>query len=176
MFVRFYRFGIPLVALALAQPLSAQAPASVTLAASAQVINPVTIAATHTLDFGRTVSGSSKVVAPSATAAGRVEVSGVIGNTIVITMVMPASLKTAAADAISVTGWNFILGQSTTLTGASPIFFNGTTASTSASPDGVNGAMGKLYLGIGATVQTLASSPAGAYSGTGQVTAAYADL
>lgn len=175
MFVRLYRIGIPLVALALAQPLSAQAPASATLAVSALLINPVTISATRQLDFGRTVIGTSKIVAPNATGAGRVEVSGVAGNSITITMVMPANLKTATADVITVTGWNFMLSQNTTLAGAIPIFLSGTTGSTTASPDGTTG-MGKLYLGIGATVQTLAASPSGSYTGTGQVTAAYADL
>lgn len=175
MSVRLYRFGIPLVALAFAHTLSAQAPASAALVASAQVINPVTILATHSLDFGRMVSSTSKVVAPNATTAGRVEVSGVPGNSVTVTMVMPSALKNAAGDGIAITAWNFMLSSSSaTLAGATAVVFSGTTASTPVWPEGTG--MGKVYVGIGATVQTLAASPPGAYSGTGQVTAAYTDL
>lgn len=167
---------IALAAIAIARPLAAQAPESATLSVNAQLISPVTIGATRALDFGRLFANGSKTVAPNSATSGRIEVSGMSGSNITLSITMPSTLKTAAGDAISLSGWNYMMSPDAGLSGASSVSFpSGTPHPFSATIGGISGVT-KLYLGVGAMVQTLANSAMGAYSATGQVTAAYADL
>lgn len=171
-----HRFAIPIILLSLARTVSAQAPESATLQVTAQLISPITIGVTHPLDFGRLFAAGSKTVAPNAVTGGRVEVSGMSGSAVNLSITMPSTLKTATGDALAVMNWNYMLSSNSNLSGASSVAIaSGTPYPVAAVIGGVSG-VSKLYLGIGATVQTLASSPVGAYTATGQVTAAYADL
>lgn len=165
-----------LAAIAITCPLEAQAPESATLDVKAQIISPVTIGATRALDFGRLFANGSKTVAPNSATSGRIEVSGMSGSNITLSITMPSTLKTVAGDAISVSGWSYMMSPDASLAGASAVSFaSGTPYPFAATIGGISG-VSKLYLGVGAMVQTVASSPMGAYTATGQVTAAYADL
>ncbi|MGI8548669.1 MAG: hypothetical protein ACR2M1_15295, partial [Gemmatimonadaceae bacterium] len=87
----------------------------------------------------------------------------------------PTTLNTTTGETITVGRWNYMLSTSATLAGATPAALTGGTPQTITAVIAGTG-VSKLYLGFGAMLQTSATAPTGNYTGTGQVTAAYADL
>ena len=74
-----------------------------------------------------------------------------------------------------ITGWNYIASESSLLTGTAVSFAANTNVPFAATFQAGAGST-KMYFGVGATVQASASQAIGVYTGTGQITAAYADL
>lgn len=164
-----------LIVSALAVPLSAQTNVSASFTATVQVIAPLSITVTHALDFGQILVSSNKTVAPSAASGGHFELSGQGGSTLTVNFLMPSELKPVTGSNMPITGWNYILSASPALTGTPVSFAAATNAPFSATFQAGGGAT-KMYFGIGATVQASASAAISTYTGTGQITAAYADL
>lgn len=176
MITRMHCLMLPLLITAVTRSASAQGPVTAAVDVTAQIISPITIASTHALDFGRVFNASTKTVAPNVAASGHVEVSGTSGSAVNLSVTMPTVLKAASSDQIAVVNWNYMLSSNATLVGATPVGFNAGVAQPIAAVLGGTGGVTKLYLGLGATLQASASAPMGSYTGTGQVTAAYADL
>lgn len=156
-------------------PLHAQSSASASLAITAQVVSPLTLAVTHPLDFGRILTASSKTVAPNAAAAGQFELFGQGGSAVTVTLSMPATLNPPAGAGLPITDWRYLVGDSPALTGT-PVSFNSGGSGPIAAMFRTFAGTTKLYFGIGATVEASALQPGTQYTGTGQITAAYADL
>lgn len=153
----------------------AQAPEAVTMNVSAVVISPLSLSTTHILDFGRVFNGDIKTVAPGALTSGRVEVSGMSGSAINLTLTLPTIL-TGTGGSTPVVNWNYLLSSNASFSGATPVSVNGGSAvPVAATLPGLTG-VSRLYLGFGATIQVPAAVPLGAYTATAQITAAYADL
>jgi hypothetical protein len=164
-----------LVLTALAVPSHAQSSVAGSLAITAQVVSPLALVVTHPLDFGRLLTSTTKTIAPNGATSGRFELIGQGGSSITVTLAMPASLNPAAGTNLPVTAWTYVASNTAGL-GGTPIAFNsGAPVPIALVFDSVAGTT-KLYFGIGATVTAAALQSATAYTGTGQITAAYTDL
>ena len=159
----------------LAIPVHAQSSAAGSIAITAQVVSPLALVVTHPLDFGRLLTSTTKTIAPNSATSGRFELIGQGGSSITVTLAMPASLDPPAGLNLPVTAWTYVASNTAGL-GGTPIAFNaGAPVPIALVFASVAGAT-KLYFGIGATVTTAALQPTTAYTGTGQITAAYTDL
>ena len=160
---------------ALALPMQAQSSASGSLAISAQVVSPLSLVVSHSLDFGRLLTSTSKTIAPGAATSGHFELIGQGGSAVTVTLSMPAMLNPTAGTNMPITGWTYVVSDSPAL-GGTPVSFNsGTSAPIPVEFQTFAGST-KLYFGIGATVTASGSQPTTPYTGTGQITAAYTDL
>jgi hypothetical protein len=157
-------------------PAHAQSSASGSLAITAQVVCPLLLNVSHPLDFGRLLTSTSKTIAPASATSGHFELIGQGGSSVTVTLSMPSTLSpTSSGTNLPITGWSYIVSSSPAL-GGTPVAFNsGTSDPISISFDAFSGST-KLYFGIGATVTASATQPTSAFTGTGQITAAYADL
>jgi hypothetical protein len=164
-----------IIAATLAAPVGAQTNVSASLTATVQVIAPLSITVTHSLDFGKILVSTNKTVAPKDATGGHFELAGQGGSTITVNLMMPSELKPATGAPMPITGWNYIESDSPSLTGTAVSFAASTNAPFSATFQAGAGST-KMYFGVGATVQASASQAIGVYTGTGQLTAAYADL
>ncbi len=172
---RMWLGGQLLVAVALAVPGHAQSSVSGSLAITAQVVTPLALIVSHSLDFGRLLTSTSKTIAPGAATSGRFELVGGGGSSISVTLSMPATLSPPAGMAMPITGWTYVASDGPTLGGAPVAFNSGTSAPIPLTFESVSGST-KMYFGIGATVTAGALQPTTPYTGTGQITAAYTDL
>lgn len=165
-----------LVATAFAVPAHAQSSASGSLAILAAVVSPLSLAVTHPLDFGRLLTSTSKTIAPSAATSGQFFLVGQGGSTVTVTLSMPSQLSpTGGGTNLPITGWSYVVSSSAAL-GGTPVSFNaGTSDPISVRFDTFAGST-DMYFGIGATVTASATQPTTAFTATGQITAAYADL
>lgn len=159
----------------LAIPIHAQSSATASLAITAQIVSPLSIVTSHALEFGRLALATNRTVAPNSSAAGHFELHGEGGSAVTVTLSMPVSLNpSSSGPSLPLTGWTYILSDSPALTGTPVSFSSGTSAPISvtfaASADA------RIYFGIGATAQSLATQPIGTYTGVGQISAAYVDL
>ncbi len=159
----------------LSTPVRAQSTASGSIAVTAQVVAPLALVVTHSLDFGRMLASTAKTIAPSAATGARFELTGQGGSMVTVTLSMPASLNPTAGSNLPVTNYTYIVSDSPALSGSAVTFNAGTSDPIAARFQTFDGTT-KLYFGIGATVQTSASQTTSAYTGTGMVTATYADL
>lgn len=88
---------------------------------------------------------------------------------------MPSQLTPSSGSNLPITAWTYIASSSASL-GGTPVAFNsGTSDPINVSLDAFDGST-KMYFGIGATVTASAAQSTTVYNGTGQITAAYADL
>ncbi|MEO7217618.1 MAG: hypothetical protein ABI026_05445 [Gemmatimonadaceae bacterium] len=159
-----------------ATPAHAQSSASGSLAILAQLVCPLSVAVTHPLDFGRLLTSTAKTIAPSDASSGHLRLIGQGGSAVTVTLTMPSQLSpTGGGTNLPITGWSYVVSNSAAL-GGTPVSFNtGTSDPISLRFDTVAGST-NMYLGIGATITTSASSAAVAYTATGQIIAAYTDL
>ena len=164
-----------IIATTLAAPAGAQMNVSASLTATAQVIAPLAITVSRALDFGKILVSTNKTVAPKDATGGHFELSGQGGSTITVNLLMPSDLKPTTGAPMPITGWNYIASESSLLTGTAVSFAANTNVPFAATFQAGAGST-KMYFGIGATVQASASQAIGVYTGTGQITAAYADL
>lgn len=171
------RLLMPLfIATTLAIPAHAQSSAAGSLAILAQVVCPLSVVVSHPLDFGRMLTSTSKTVAPSDAASGHFLLLGQGGSTVTVTLTMPSQLSpTGGGTNLPITGWSYVVSNSSGL-GGTPVSFNtGTSDPISLRFDTVAGST-NMYFGIGATITTSASSATAAFTATGHITAAYTDL
>ncbi len=164
-----------MIVTALAVPAHAQSSVSGSLAVTAQVVTPLALVVSHSLDFGRLLTSSTKTIAPSAATSGRFGLIGQGGSSITVTLSMPASLNPTAGQNMPITGWTYVVSDSPVLGGTPVSFTSGTSAPIALTFASVAGST-NMYFGIGATVSASALAPTTAYTGTGQITAAYTDL
>ena len=169
-------FGLQVVTIAvIAKPAHAQSSASGTMAINAMVVNPLSLIVSRALDFGRLLTSTSKTIAPAAATSGHFELTGQGGSAVTVTLSMPSQLSPTAGTNLPVTGWTYVVSNAPALTGT-PVSFNaGTSDPIAVTFQSATGST-KMYFGIGATVTASAAQPTSAYTGTGQITAAYADL
>lgn len=172
---RMWLAGHLVMMTALAVPAHAQSNVSGSLAITAQVVTPLALVVSHSLDFGRLLTSTAKTIAPSAATSGRFELIGQGGSAITVTLSMPSSLNPTAGLNMPITGWTYVASNSASLTGTPVAFAGGTSAPIALTFESVAGST-KMYFGIGATVTAGALQPTTAYTGTGQITAAYTDL
>ena len=169
-------FGLQVITIALiAAPAHAQSSASGTMAITAMVVNPLALIVSHPLDFGRLLTSTSKTIAPAAATSGHFELVGQGGSAVTVTLSMPSQLNPTAGTNLPVTGWTYVVSNSPAL-GGTPVSFNAGTSDPIAVSFEVATGTTKMYFGIGATVTASAAQSTSAYTGTGQITAAYADL
>jgi len=169
-------FGLQILAVVtLATPARAQSSASGTMAVNAMVVNPLALVVSRPLDFGRLLTSTSKTIAPAAATSGHFELVGQGGSAVTVTLSMPSQLNPTAGTNLPVTGWTYVVSNAAALTGT-PVSFNaGTSDPIAVSFQAATGTT-KIYFGIGATVTASAAQSTSAYTATGQITAAYADL
>ena len=160
---------------ALALPAAAQSSAAGSLAITAQVVCPLVIVVSHSLDFGRLLTSTSKTIAPSAATSGHFELIGQGGSAITVTLSMPSQLNPTTGTNMPITGWAYVVSNSPGLSGTPVAFNSGTSAPIPVSFQTFAGST-KMYFGIGATVSASATQSTSPYTGTGQITAAYTDL
>ncbi|HKI94943.1 MAG TPA: DUF4402 domain-containing protein [Gemmatimonadales bacterium] len=158
--------GAAVAALALAPNTAAAQNA--TISATATVLTPLTVTAGNDLAFGTVYPGVPASVLPTAATAGSFSISGVASAGLTVQFTLPANLIDAASDNLPITfgtadaAYNQANSQS------------GTTAFDPNSP--VTAALsgtGNFYVWIGGTVAAAGNQPAGSYTGTITLTAAY---
>lgn len=159
-----------------ASTLEAQGTSTVSIDATAAVINPISVSVTHAVDFGRMLAGANRTLTPNSATAGRVEVAGQNGSAVSVTLTMPTLMNAAGGGtAIPISSWNYMLSSSATLAGATAMAFDGgTPVAVAATLGGASGVV-RLYLGLGASINVPAGA-VGNYTGSGNITAAYTDL
>jgi lysozyme family protein len=150
----------------------AQSSSTQTLDIKAKVVQPLFVVVTQPLDFGTIFVGASKSIPSTDPLAGHVEIRGEPGAQLNITLTMPATLQRGTTgEAISTTNWTY----STNVQPSSTAFASGAPASfTLALLNTTTPA--RLTLTIGATATAGANQATGDYTGTGQVSIAYADI
>ena len=119
------------------------------VSALANVQQPINVVGAVDLDFGNVFPGVNKTVAVTGATAGRFDVTGQASAPVFISFVLPANLTGPG---------NLPIG---TWTG-----HHNTTNSTLSGTGG-------LFVFVGATVSPATNQPAGAYSGTVQMTVIY---
>ncbi len=134
----------------------------------------MSLVVTHALDFGKIFASSTNTVAPNAAKGGRFEVNGETASSITVTLTMPISLTPTVGTSMAVSGWNYMVSTSSSLSGATAVPFSGGTAAVATAT--FTGGATKIYFAVGATATASASQAIGTYTGTGQITAAYSDL
>ena len=145
------------------------------MAVDLTIVAPLTLAVTQKLDFGRMLAATKQTIAPSAANAGRFEVTGTSGSSIAVTLMMPTVVAGPGAS-IPITAWNYLMSESATFSGATPVTFNaGQVIPVAATLSGSTGTT-KLYFAVGATTFPSGGQIPGLYTATGTITAAYADL
>ena len=175
------KLALAIGALVMAGSAMAQSTGSANGTANANVIQPITITAVDTLEFGNIVAGIGTVVIQASAAGTRSGTAALIGNmqgteragtfdvagegAAIYTITLPADdtvvLKTGAGDApatqMKLSAFtNAIKGTGTFLT-----------------LDGTAGGAGAQSFYVGATLTSIATQTPGAYTGTYSVTVAY---
>jgi hypothetical protein len=160
---------------AIAVPAHAQSSVAGSIAIIAQVVTPLALVVSHSLDFGRLLTSTTKTIAPSAATSGHFELIGQGGSAVTVTLSMPSMLNPTAGTNMPITGWTYVVSDSPALAGTPVSFNSGTSAPIPLAFQAFAGST-KMYFGIGATVTASATQPTTPYTGTGQITAAYTDL
>ena len=155
--------SIAIAALVIAAPLSAQ---SNSVAATADVVTPLTVNSLAPLAFGNVYPGLAKTVAPADAAAGKLSIAGFAGAQVAISFTLPATL-TSGANTLPVGSWSGLHNGSNSTTGATA--FTPSATATNANLSGTGG----LWVFLGAQVSPAVAQIAGSYSSTVTMTVAY---
>ena len=134
------------------------------VSALANVQQPIDVVGAVDLDFGNVFPGVNKTIGVAAATAGRFDVTGQSSAPVLISFLLPANLTGAGNLPIGTWTGNHNIANAPTGTNFTPSA--GTTNST------LSGT-GALFVFVGATVSPAAAQPAGAYSGTVQMTVTY---
>lgn len=160
-----------------AMPLAAQSTASASLAVTAKVVNPLSVAVTAPLDFGAVFAGTPKTITPDASNGGRFTLAGEAGAAVTVTLQMPTAVTASGGGTIPLSAWTYAMSSSPAMTGATPAAFSGTSGSPlSTTFAGSAGTLSHFYFSIGATASPAAAATTGTYSATGQITVAYVGM
>jgi uncharacterized protein DUF4402 len=160
---------------AIAAPAHAQSSVAGSIGITAQVVTPLALIVSHSLDFGRLLTSTTRTIAPGAATSGHFELVGQGGSAVTVTLSMPSQLTPTTGTNMPITGWTYVVSDSPSLGGTPVSFTSGTSAPIAVTFETFAGST-KLYFGIGATVSASATQPTTPYTGTGQITAAYTDL
>jgi spore coat protein U-like protein len=158
---------VGLAAVAMLATVTAQAQSQTgSVSALANVQQPINVVGAVDLDFGNVFPGVAKTVGVAAATAGRFDVSGQASAPVLISFVLPANLA-SGGDNLPIGTWT---GHHNTVNAPA----GGTNFTPSAATtNSAFSAGGSLWVFVGATVSPAANQPAGAYSGTVQMTVTY---
>jgi len=139
---------------------------SANINATATVFQAMTVTGARDLDFGSVFPGVAKTIGVAAATSGRFDLTGQASGNVNLTFTLPANL-TAGANNLPIGTWTGCTNATNTTTGCTSF-----TPSGSASPSAFSGA-GALFVWVGGTVTPGGAQPAGTYTGTVTLTAAY---
>jgi hypothetical protein len=131
--------------------------------ATATVLSAITVTGATPLAFGNVTPGLAKTVAPAT--GGRFDLVGANSANVNLTFTLPANLT--GPGSLPIGTWTGLYFG--TNVPASATAFTPSAAATSTAFSGT----GTLFVWVGATVTPGGAQPAGAYTGTVQLTAAY---
>ncbi len=162
--------GAAVAALALAPTTAAAQSASIS--ATATVLTPLTVTGVSNLAFGNVYPGVPATVAPTAATAGNFSLSGVANAQVQMSFTLPANLVDASSNnlPIAFSTTDAVYNQANSQAGSTAFDPAGTTLVN------LDATTGALYVWIGGTVNASGSQPAGTYTGTITLTAAYTGL
>jgi hypothetical protein len=156
--------GLAVVASLAAASVQAQSQSG-SVNALAQVQQPINVVGAVDLDFGNVFPGVSKSIGVAAATAGRFDVTGQASAPVLISFVLPVNLT--GPGNLPIGTWT---GHHNTAN--SPVGGTNFTPSVATTNSALSG-LGALFVFVGATVTPAANQPAGAYSGTVQMTVTY---
>jgi hypothetical protein len=160
---------IRLATLAIAALVAAAAPAGAQsnfVAATADVVTPLTVNSLSPLAFGNVYPGLAKTVAPADAAAGKLSVAGFAGAEVAISFTLPGNL-TSGANSLPVGSWSGLHHTSNSTAGATAFTPSATATNANLS------ATGGLWVFLGAQVTPAVGQIAGTYTSTVTMTVAY---
>jgi hypothetical protein len=162
---------IRLSSLALAAALVAAAAAPVyaqsgTVAATADVVTPLTVTSISALAFGNVYPGVAKTVAPADAGAGKFGVAGFAGAEVALSFTLPTTLA-SGANTLPIASWTGVHNTANSASGG--VSFTPSTTATNANLNGTGG----LWVFLGAQVTPAAAQVAGTYNSTVTMTVAY---
>lgn len=163
---------LSVAALALPAAASAQS-ASGSITARARVLGAITVSPVTDLDFGDFLSaGGTKTVAPADATSGEFAVAGDPGAEVQLTFDFPATLDFGVNQiTLGAAAWNVNVGA--TRAGSASLIAGG---SDGASANSFLSGAGSLGVFVGGEATAAAGLPAGVYTGTVGLTAAYTGL
>lgn len=135
--------------------------------ATAQVSIPIAVAGLAPLAFGQLLPGVARTVAATATSSGRLRVIARGGSTVRLTVTFPATLA-RGVETMPVDNWAVHVNTNANTAGSTPI-----TVASGVPFDRALPASGRLFFFVGARVVPAPTQPAGAYTGTIVLAAAY---
>ena len=159
---RFVLIAIAALVVGVAAPARAQ---SNTVAATADVVTPLTVNSLAPLAFGNVYPGVTKTVAPADATAGKLSVTGFANAQVAISFSLPTNL-TSGANTLPVGSWSGVHNTTNSSSGTS---FTPSTTATNANLSTTGG----LWVFLGAQVSPIATQAAGSYSGTVTMNVAY---
>lgn len=167
---KFFLLG--LAALALPAMASAQT-ASGSIQARARVLGAITVTGVTALDFGDFLSaGATKTVAPTDATSGEFSVTGDPGAEVQLTFDFPATLDNGLNQiTVGASSWNVHVGA--TRAGSASLIAGGSDGANATSLLSGGGSLGVF---VGAQATAAAGLPAGVYTGTITLDAAYTGL
>jgi hypothetical protein len=145
-------------------PMAVAAQASGNLTASANVLQPLSVAGTEDLDFGSVFPGVSSTVLPSDVSAGRFDIAGENNAEVDINFSLPTTLDGAASATIPI---SFGTTSAAWVAGGGPFPFDPNTGTTQ------NLDAGSMIVFLGGTVDPAFDQAAGLYTNTVTMTVAY---
>ena len=160
--IRFASIAIAALVVSIAAPAQAQ---SNSVAATADVVTPLTVNSLAPLAFGNVYPGVAKTVAPADAAAGKLSIAGYAGAQVAISFTLPTTLS-SGANTLPVGSWS---GVHNVTNSASGTAFTPATTATNATLSGTGG----LWVFLGAQVSPSATQIAGSYSSTVTMNVAY---
>jgi len=161
------RYTLGVVAMA-ASAVIAQAQ-SASFQATATVVTPITVVGTAPLAFGNVFQGVQKTVAATDATSGRFSLNGFLNAQVALTFTLPATLA-SGANTMPINAYDVRVNGTNSTTGASTLTVVSGTAVNS------NFVSGALFVFVGGRVQPTAAQPAGAYTGSIVLAAAYTGL
>ena len=139
---------------------------SANIQALATVYQPISVAGTRDLDFGTVFPGVAKSIGVAAATSGQFQLGGQASANVNLSFTLPTDLVSAGNN-LPIGTWTGCTSGTNTTVGCT-----GFTPSGAATASAFSGA-GALWVFVGATVTPAAAQPAGNYSGTVTLTAAY---
>jgi len=139
---------------------------SANINATATVFQAMTVTGARPLDFGNVFPGVAAAIPVTAATSGRFDLTGQNGANVNLTFTLPTNL-TSGANNLPIGTWTGCTSPTNTTAGCTAF-----TPSPSATASGFSGA-GALFVFVGGTVTPAGNQPAGTYTGTVTLTAAY---
>jgi hypothetical protein len=146
--------------------LATTAGAQATIGVSADITAQLTVTGANNLSFGAVLPGFPRTVATSASNAGKFSLSGAVNANVSITLALPADLR-SGANILAIDNWDGCRNIADAFAGCTAFTPSGAAFTTPLGPTGV------LVVFLGARVVPTAIQPAGLYTGSISMTAAY---